>query len=68
MSLASFHLVFIAASILCAFGLGAWGIDAFVARGEAGSLVLGAVACLMGAGLVVYGRKVRLKFKRLGAS
>lgn len=68
MSLTSFHLLFIGASILLAFGLGAWGVDAYLSRGEAGSLVLGAVAFLLGTALVLYGYRVRLKFKHLGAS
>lgn len=68
MSLKAFHLVFIAASILLAIGLGVWAVDAYLSRGEAGSLVLGGVACLLGAGLILYGRRVRVKFKRLGAS
>jgi len=68
MSLKAFHLIFIAASILLAFGLGAWGFDAYFSRGEMESLVLGGVAILLGAGLVLYGRKVRVKLKQLGAS
>ena len=68
MSLKSFHLLFIVASIILAFGLGAWALDAYMARGEAGSLVLGVCAVVLAAGLIVYGRKVRLKFKHLGAS
>jgi hypothetical protein len=68
MSLTSFHLLFIAASIILAVGLGAWAVDAYLSRGGADSLVLGGVACLLAAGLVLYGRKVRLKFKHLGAS
>ncbi|HTY58395.1 MAG TPA: hypothetical protein VMF59_06235 [Bacteroidota bacterium] len=66
MSLKAFHLLFVTASAILAFGFGAWGIDAYATRGEGGSLVLGLCALLFGAGLVVYGVIVRTKLKGLG--
>jgi hypothetical protein len=68
MSLKAFHLLFIAASLTMALGLGAWSLDAYLTRGEAGTLVLGIVGFGLAAGLIVYGRKIRMKFKHLGTS
>ena len=66
MSLKAFHLLFVTASAILAFGFGAWGIDAYASRGDSGSLVLAVLALLFGAGLVVYGVMVRTKLKGLG--
>ena len=68
MSLKAFHLVFIAASLAMALGLGAWSLDAWLDRGETATLVLGIVGFTLAAGLIIYGRKIRTKFKQLGAS
>jgi len=67
MSLKAFHLLFVTASVLLALGFGAWGLDAYASRGEGGSLVLGLLSFLFGAGLVMYGLKVRTKLKGMGA-
>ena len=67
MSLKAFHLLFVAASAILAFGFGAWGIDAYASRGEGGSLVLGILSLLFGSALVVYGVRVRTKLKGIGA-
>jgi hypothetical protein len=66
MSLKAFHLLFVTASAILAFGFGAWGIDAYVSRGEGGNLLLALLGLLFGAGLVVYGIMVRTKLKGLG--
>ena len=66
MSLKSFHLVFVVASVILAFALGAWGIDAYAARGEAGTLALAVCAMVFGAALAVYGFRVRIKLKGMG--
>jgi hypothetical protein len=66
MSLRTFHLIFVTASVILAFGLGAWGIDAYSARGEAGALVLALLGFLFGAAFAVYGFRVRTKLKGLG--
>ncbi len=68
MSLKAFHLIFVAASALLAFGFGAWGVDAYASRGEGGSLVLGILSFLFGSALVVYGIRVRTKLKGIGAA
>jgi hypothetical protein len=68
MSLKAFHLLFVAASVILAFGFGAWGIDAYGSRGAGGSLVLGILSILFGSALVVYGIRVRTKLKGWGAA
>jgi hypothetical protein len=66
MSLKTFHLLFVTASSALAFAFGAWGIDAYASRGETGALTMAVLAFLFGAGLVVYGIRVRSKLKGLG--
>lgn len=66
MSLKAFHLLFVTVSAMLAFGFGAWGIDAYFSRGEGGTLILAILSILFGAGLVVYGVRVRKKLKGLG--
>jgi len=67
MSLTSFHLLFIAAATLLAFGLGVWALDAYATRGEAGALPLAAVSFVLGTGLIIYGARARARFKHMGA-
>ena len=66
MSLKAFHLLFVTASVILAFGFGAWGIEAYSSRGEGGTLLMALVSLLFGAGLIVYGVRVRTKLKGLG--
>lgn len=66
MSLKTFHLLFVTASVILAFGFGAWGIEAYSSRGEEGTLLLALLSLLFGAGLIVYGVRVRTKLKGLG--
>lgn len=66
MSLKAFHLLFVAASAILAFGFGAWGIEAYMSRGEGGTLLLALLSFLFGVGLVVYGLRVRTKLKGMG--
>ena len=65
MSLKSFHLVFIVASILLGLGVGAWGIREYQAKGEIGPLILGILFLLMGGALLVYGRRMLEKTKEI---
>jgi hypothetical protein len=62
MSLRAFHLLFVAASTLLAFGLGGWCISASRA-GQPGYLALSIACFAVGVGLIVYGvwfqRKIR---------
>ena len=66
MSLKSFHLVFIVASILLGLGVGTWGIREYQAKGEIGALILGILFLLMGGVLLVYGRRMLKKTKDIG--
>ena len=66
MSLKAFHLVFIIASILMAFGFATWSLlNYFSPVGEWTDLVSGIVAILAGFGLVVYERFFLRKFKNV---
>jgi hypothetical protein len=54
MSLKAFHLVFITAASLLAFGVGAWMLRAYQAEGMRGDLVFGVSSLVVGLGLLVY--------------
>jgi hypothetical protein len=55
MSLKAFHLVFIIASIMLAFGFGAWALMNYASpHGVAWDLVWGVAGLVVGVGLVVY--------------
>ena len=57
MSLKAFHLVFITAAILLAFGFGAWLLQGFFTPdGRVSELVFGLVSIAAGIGLIVYER------------
>jgi hypothetical protein len=61
LSLRSFHLFFIAVSVLLAVWVGVWGVQSYLATGSMGDLVLGAFFFVLGFVLLVYGRRVRKK-------
>jgi hypothetical protein len=65
MSLKTFHLVFITASIILAFGCGVWWTMSFF-KGESGlaSLVAGVLAVAGGVALIFYERYVLRKLKQ----
>lgn len=65
LSLRSFHLFFIAVSILLAAWIGAWGVQSWLVTRNLGDLALGALAFVAGFGLVVYGLKARRKLRAL---
>jgi len=67
MSLASIHMLFIAASTLLAIAAGAWGLSAYSSAGSITGLVFGVLSLVLVPVLVVYGVKVRRKLKALGA-
>lgn len=56
MSLKAFHIVFITASVLLAFGFGAWSLVGYLDTGRWVDLVYGTVSVGIGVGLIVYGR------------
>lgn len=66
MSLKAFHIVFITASILLAFGFGAWLFRAFAATGSMWTFLFGVVSVAAGAGLIAYERQFLKKTKDIG--
>ena len=65
MSLKAFHLVFITASVLLAFGFGAWSLVGYSDYGRAVDLISGVGSVLVGVGLIAYGRYVLRKLKHI---
>jgi hypothetical protein len=63
MSLKAFHLVFIIASIVLAFGFGAWLVKNFFSEGGVMNLVFGALSFAAGVGLIFYERYFLKKTK-----
>jgi hypothetical protein len=61
LSLRSFHLFFIAVSVLLAVWVGVWGVQSYLATRNTGDLALGAFFFVLGFVLLVYGRRVRKK-------
>lgn len=66
MSLKAFHLVFITASILLAFGFAAWAIVDFADHRLFVDLVYAAGSLLAGAALIRYSKFVLKKLKHIG--
>jgi len=65
MSLKAFHIIFIAASTLLAFGFGAWELQNYFAAKENQSLWFGIVSLLVGIALLWYGKVVLKKLKHI---
>lgn len=65
LSLRSFHLFFIAASVLLAAWVGVWGVQSYLTTRSVGNLLLGVVFFLLGFVLLLYGRRVRRKLRAL---
>jgi hypothetical protein len=65
MSLRAFHLFFISISILLAFGFGIWGVRSFSTGGDTTNMFMGVGSFILGAGLIIYGIKVRRKLKQV---
>ncbi len=63
MSLKAFHIVFIAASTLLAFGFGAWWLVQFFSDGKTLDLLFGTLSVLAGGALIFYGRYFLKKLK-----
>ena len=67
MSLKAFHLVFISAAIVLAFGFGAWLLKGYFSpEGRIGELVSGLISIIAGVGLMVYERYFLKKTKDVG--
>ena len=65
MSLKAFHLVFVTASILLAFGFGMWSLLSFKAEGHAVDLVFGIGSVAAGLGLIAYAKVILRKLKNI---
>lgn len=65
MSLKTFHLIFIIASTLLAFGFGAWEIQQYLETRAMMDLAFGLSSLVAGVGLICYGRYVFKKLKHI---
>lgn len=65
MSLKAFHIVFITASVLLAFGFGAWSLVGYSDSGRAGDLWTGVASVAIGIGLIAYGRYFLKKLRNV---
>ena len=65
MSLKTFHMIFIVASILLSITVAGWGVREYLREREISSLLFGILFIGVGAGLVVYGMKVWPKYREL---
>lgn len=61
LSLRSFHLFFIVASVLLAAWVAVWGVQSWMATRSGGDLVLGVLFLALGIVLLFYGLRVRRK-------
>jgi hypothetical protein len=66
MSLKAFHIVFVTASTLLGFSLGAWALDQYF-RQDASTIYLasGVGSIIAGIGMIVYGRYFLKKLKNI---
>lgn len=55
MSLKAFHVFFVALSVLCALGFGAWAVADYLRTGSGSVLTLGVLGFAAAAALVWYG-------------
>ncbi len=65
LSLRSFHLFFVAASVVLAAWVGVWGIQSWQANHSASDLGVGLLFFALGAVMVVYGLRVRKKLRAI---
>ena len=65
MSLKAFHIVFVTASILLAFGFGIWSLAHYRDDGRTLDLIYGIGSILCGLGLIVYGKLILNKLKHI---
>jgi hypothetical protein len=65
MSLKAFHIVFVTASILLAFGFGAWALLDYKDHGKTAELIGGFVSVLTGFALILYAKAILRKLKNI---
>ena len=65
MSLKAFHIVFVIASVIVAFGFGAWAAGDYRETGNVVNLALGIVSIVIGIALIPYGIWVLRKLKNV---
>lgn len=66
MSLKTFHIFFIAISIILAIGIGLWQMMEYLDSGRTGQLIAALASFAVAAGLIVYGVRFLRKLKHLG--
>lgn len=66
LSLRSFHVFFIAVSIVLSVWVGAWGVASYRSGGGASSLALAVLFLVVGIVLVLYFVRMRKKLRDLG--
>ena len=65
MSLKAFHIIFVTASTLLAFGFGAWALHSYSTSKSLLELIMGIVAVVMGVGMIWYGKYFLKKLKNI---
>ena len=65
LSLRSFHLFFIAASVVLSAGVAVWGVRSWRSTGNGSDLAFGIIFLVAGVALAVYGLRVRRKLHDL---
>jgi steroid 5-alpha reductase family enzyme len=65
LSLRSFHLFFVTASVVLSAAVALWGVQSWRATGSGGDLGFGVMFLLVGCVLAVYGIRVRRKLRDL---
>ena len=65
MSLKAFHIVFVSASTLLAFGFGGWELQSYFVTHEQQALLLGISSLVAGVALLWYGKVVLKKLKNI---
>lgn len=65
MSLKAFHIIFVAASTLLAFGFGGWELKSYFSTREKQELFLGISSLVAGVALLWYGKIVLKKLKNI---
>jgi len=66
LSLRSFHLFFVAASVVLSVGGAGWGVQSWRSSGSGSDLAFGGLFLVVGFVLALYGVRVRRKLRDLG--